>query len=240
MPSKKRARSTLTKGKVGRPTKSVSEALDETLLTLAIQALREAHFNEISLEKLAARIGVSKPTIYRRFANRSALIEAMVEREFALLLKGDVAQGTGPGTIGPDAGGSGADDTATPTDPLDALRAYALDLFHFSLLPSTANFVGFLHQEGLANPRLVQLRHEWHVNVLNHLTTSIRQLQAKGTFAPTDPTALASLLIDLMNGALGLYPMGFSQAEALSGMSPEAYFQWRFDAFLTIAAKPAA
>ena len=74
------------------------------------------------------------------------------------------------------------------------LRDYAQALFDFSLRPSTANFVGFLHQEALLNPRIAQLRHEWHVNVLNHLVESIRGVQASGRFAPSDPAALATLL----------------------------------------------
>jgi len=228
MPTKPKARSTLTSGRIGRPSKSISAALDETLLALAIKALREANFSEISLDKLAARIGVSKPTIYRRFTNRSALIEAMVEREFASLLKIDAGRGLLPGE------GEAADDS----DPLDHLRSHAWDLFQFSLRPSTANFVGFLYQEALLNPRIAQLRHEWHLSVVNHLAQIIRKVHATGRFAATDPCALASLLIDLMNTALTLYPLGFSQEDALSGMAPEAYFQWRFDIFLTVASAP--
>ena len=227
MRTKKIARGALTEGKIGRPCKSVSEALDDTLLASAIQAMRDADFNEISLDKLAARIGVSKPTIYRRFANRSALIEAMVEHEFAALLKGSGDRETM----------SAATKVRDETDPLDDLRDYAQALFDFALRPSTANFVGFLHQEALLNPRIAELRHEWHVNVLNHLVESIRGVQASGRFAPSDPTMLATLLIDLMQTAISLYPLGFSQTDVLSGMTPSDYFQWRFSIFLTVAGK---
>ena len=217
MPTKQKARSTLTRGRIGRPSKSVSEALDETLLTLAIQALREANFSEISLDKLAARIGVSKPTIYRRFTNRSAL--------FASLLKIDVGRDLLPDE----------DEAADQSDPLGQLRSYAWELFQFSLRPSTANFVGFLYQEALLNPRIAQLRHEWHLSVVNQLAQIIRKVQVADRLAPSDPGALASLLIDLVNTALTLYPLGFSQEDALSGMTPEEYFQWRFNIFLTVA-----
>lgn len=230
MSTKQRVLGTPTRGRIGRPSKSVSEALDDTLLTLATEALRAANFSEISLDKLAARIGVSKPTIYRRFANRSALIEAMVEREFASLLK----FGAGQDTV-PDEGR-----TTAQSDPLDHLRTYAQELFHFSLLPSTANFVGFLHQEAMQNPRLAQLRHEWHLSVLNHIAETIRKVQATGRFAPSDPSALAALLVDLMHTALALHPLGFSQKDALSGMAPPDYFQWRFSIFLTVASAPIA
>ena len=225
MSTKEKASRTLTKGRVGRPSKSVSEALDDTLLTLATQALRDANFGEISLDKLAARIGVSKPTIYRRFANRSALIEAMVEHEFSALLKVSAERET----VSVDA------KFGAQSDPLDDLRDYAQALFDFSLRPSTANFVGFLHQEALLNPRIAQLRREWHVNVLNHLAESIRKVQASGRFAPSDPAALSTLLIDLMHTAISLYPLGFSQKDVLSGMTPVDYFQWRFSIFLTVA-----
>lgn len=228
MPTKQKVHSTITRGRIGRPVKSVSDALDETLLTLAIQALRDANFSEISLDKLAARIGVTKPTIYRRFTNRSALIEAMVEREFASLLRFSDARDPLPDK----------DEAADQSDPLEHLRRYAQELFDFSLRPSTANFVGFLYQEAMLNPRLAQLRHEWHLSVVNHLADTIRQVQTSGRFAPADPCALASLLIDLMHTALSLYPLGFSQKDALAGMAPPDYFQWRFSIFLTVASRP--
>jgi hypothetical protein len=149
----------------------------------------------------------------------------MVEHEFAALLKVSRGQETL----------SAKTKVHDQSDPLDDLRDYAQALFDFSLRPSTANFVGFLHQEALLNPRIAQLRHEWHVNVLNHLVESIRGVQASGRFAPSDPAALATLLIDLMQTAISLYPLGFSQKDMLSGMTPPDYFQWRFSIFLTEA-----
>jgi hypothetical protein len=38
-----------------------------------------------------------------------------------------------------------------------------------------------------------------------------------------------------MHTAISLYPLGFSQKDVLSGMTPVDYFQWRFSIFLTVA-----
>ena len=43
----------LTADKVGRPRKAVTDHLDESLLDLAIQAMHDSDFAEISLERLA-------------------------------------------------------------------------------------------------------------------------------------------------------------------------------------------
>jgi AcrR family transcriptional regulator len=194
-----------TEGRIGRPRRTVTDRLDETLLDLAAEALRRSDFAEMSLERLAARIGVSKPTIYRRFANRNALLEAVVERQLARLSDGD------------------APEQADPTDPVGRLRVYARQLFLVLLRPDTANFFQFLVQEGSANPRLADLHHAWHRRVLTDLD---RLLQPCGT---AERGRSANLLVDLLYTPITLRLMRFD--DVLSGMTPEDFFAWRFAMF---------
>jgi AcrR family transcriptional regulator len=203
----------LTSGKIGRPSKLVTTHLDEMLLDLASQAMREANFSDISLERLAARIGVSRPTIYRRFENRNALLEALVEKEFSTIFV------------------TGAPNSDEDADPLEILRSQAWEMFEVFLRPSTANFVKFLTQESMINPRLANSRREWHMRVVHRLAPHIARL-----FKPRDAERLAILLIALLDTPITLRAMGFDTEEALSGMSEEAYFAWRFGIFLKSAA----
>jgi len=204
----------LTSGKIGRPSKVVTSRLDDMLLDLAAQAMREANFSDISLERLAARIRVSRPTIYRRFESRNALLEALVEKEFSTIF---------------DVGERDVDERA---DPLEVLRTQAREMFDVFLRPSTANFVKFLTQESIINPRLVHSRREWHLRVVRRLTPHIERVFKSG-----DAERLAILLIALLDTPITLSAMGFGPDEALSGMSVDQYFDWRFGVFLDAAAR---
>lgn len=216
MGTSKAAGAMLTDGRVGRPTRSVSDRLDERLLDLATEAFRDSSFAEFSLERLAARIGISKPTIYRRFKNRNALLEAMVDRQFATLVE--------PRGIATD-----------DADPVAELRAYAGRLFARFLEPESTNFVRFLIQESAANPNLTDYRQAWHRRVLDHLTACIGEAQRSGALRTGDTHGLANLLVDLVYTPITLALMGFVEGEILSGMAPDRFFAWRFDVFLAAA-----
>jgi AcrR family transcriptional regulator len=208
----------LTANKIGRPNRAVSDRLDKDLLDLAAGAFRDSKFEDASLEGLAARIGVSKPTLYRRFGSRSALLEAIVERQLALLLQPE-------------------GDKAPEGDPLAKLRSYARGLFRRFLDPGTTNFVRFLIHEGAATPRLTLLRGQWHRQVMDHLHCLIAEAQTRGAFGSDSPQALANLLIDLVYTPITLRLMAFEDAEILSAMTPEAFFTWRFTLFETLAGR---
>ncbi|MGH9026686.1 MAG: TetR/AcrR family transcriptional regulator [Acidimicrobiia bacterium] len=57
----------------GRPR---SRTADHAILTAAVELLAERGFADLTMHGVARRAGVSKATIYRRYPNRQALIEA--------------------------------------------------------------------------------------------------------------------------------------------------------------------
>jgi AcrR family transcriptional regulator len=71
---------------VGRP---LSADLDDAILTSAIHALSEIGFEGLSIAEVARRAGSTTPAVYRRFANKTELVQAAVTREMDSL----------PGTI---------------------------------------------------------------------------------------------------------------------------------------------
>ncbi|MBJ7465300.1 MAG: TetR/AcrR family transcriptional regulator [Mycolicibacterium sp.] len=53
----------------------------ETILDAALVELERHGFRKVALDDVARRAGVSRTTIYRRFANRDELVGAVIERE---------------------------------------------------------------------------------------------------------------------------------------------------------------
>lgn len=54
--------------------------LDERILSATLKLLEEEGFEEMSIEAVAARAGVGKPTIYRRWSSKTALVIDALER----------------------------------------------------------------------------------------------------------------------------------------------------------------
>lgn len=63
----------------------------ERILDAAVAEFERHGFRRVALDDVARRAGVSRTTIYRRFANRDELVAAVVERENAALFA-DIAE----------------------------------------------------------------------------------------------------------------------------------------------------
>ncbi|WP_422742291.1 TetR/AcrR family transcriptional regulator [Mycobacterium sp. WMMD1722] len=63
----------------------------QRILDAAVAEFERHGFRRVALDDVARRAGVSRTTIYRRFANRDELVAAVVERENAALFA-DIAQ----------------------------------------------------------------------------------------------------------------------------------------------------
>jgi AcrR family transcriptional regulator len=61
------------------------DSATETILDAAVAEFERHGFRRVALDDVARRAGVSRTTIYRRFANRDELVAAVVERENAAL-----------------------------------------------------------------------------------------------------------------------------------------------------------
>ncbi|MGV0793890.1 TetR/AcrR family transcriptional regulator [Mycolicibacterium sp. XJ1819] len=57
----------------------------EAILDAAVVEFEQHGFRRVALEDVARRAGVSRTTIYRRFANKDELIAAVIERENVML-----------------------------------------------------------------------------------------------------------------------------------------------------------
>ena len=71
--------STLRRG-AGRPTRERAEARQEELLDAALDLFLEHGFELTTIEMVAGRVGMTKRTIYARYADKAALFSAAVQR----------------------------------------------------------------------------------------------------------------------------------------------------------------
>jgi AcrR family transcriptional regulator len=58
-----------------------ADAATEAILDAAVVEFERHGFRKVALDDVARRAGVSRTTIYRRFANKDELISAVIERE---------------------------------------------------------------------------------------------------------------------------------------------------------------
>lgn len=67
------------------PDTPAADALTAAVLDAAVVEFERHGFRRVALDDVARRAGVSRTTIYRRFANRDELVAAVIDRENAVL-----------------------------------------------------------------------------------------------------------------------------------------------------------
>jgi AcrR family transcriptional regulator len=65
----------------GRPSPAETARITEQILRAATDIFRISSFGEASIEAVAARAGVKKDTIYKRFADKKMLLRAVLQRQ---------------------------------------------------------------------------------------------------------------------------------------------------------------
>lgn len=70
------------KRQLGRPTVDRTAAIDAAIRESALAIFLELGFDGASMDAVAAQAGVSKGTLYARFANKEVLFRAMLAEEF--------------------------------------------------------------------------------------------------------------------------------------------------------------
>ena len=77
------ARSTAEPGDGRRPGRPRSEAAHGAILDAAIALIREVGYDAVAMDAIAARAGVGKATVYRRWKTKEALVADAIERIIA-------------------------------------------------------------------------------------------------------------------------------------------------------------
>lgn len=68
-------------GRTGRPTRQASQALSRKILRVASDVFFADGFGRSTAERIAAKAGISKRTLYARYGSKKLLFEAVILRE---------------------------------------------------------------------------------------------------------------------------------------------------------------
>lgn len=167
----------------GRPTREQTAVLDRHILEGARSAFCRSGVANASLDELALSLGVSKHTIYRRFPNKAALLEAVVERDL-----GDFRAAL----VSAVKGASGA---------LNALRRMAMRYVEIGSSRDYAAFYLSVSAEAALSAPLRGRLAAWSLTALEPLVAAIAAAQAADALRPGHTEPVCDILVDLLEGA---------------------------------------
>jgi AcrR family transcriptional regulator len=145
---------------------------------------RAASSEAVSIRGVADAVGVTSPSIYLHFADKDALIEAVVADVFAELDAAMIAAG------------------ADHESPLDRLCAYGLAYVQFAVEHPEHYRIATMAHPGDAEAG--QIDHVLADSAFNHLTATVQACMDAQIFAPGDPVPVALELWAAAHGIASL------------------------------------
>jgi AcrR family transcriptional regulator len=155
--------------------------LRQALLDQALRIIAERGGPHFSLRELAGEVGATHPSVYRHFADRSALLDALSAAGFERLAacQADALAQAAPG-------------------PLERLVALGIAYVRFAI--ENPGFFALLFNARPDETPEDSGRDSHSEQVLHTLMTAIRDCQAEGTIIAGDPRRLAGFLIMAPHG----------------------------------------
>ena len=159
--------------------------LREEILAAATRLLAETDDEEaVSIRAVAEAVGVTPPSIYLHFADKTELIFAVCEEQFRQL----------------DAEMTAAE--AGVDDPVEALRRRGQAYVRFGLRNAEAYRVLFMYKDHV--PEGVDDQYLYRSETFNHLVESVQRCLDAGAFRPGDPLQISIGLWVMVHGITSL------------------------------------
>jgi AcrR family transcriptional regulator len=159
--------------------------LREEILAAATRLLAQTNDAEaVSIRAVAEAVGVTPPSIYLHFADKTELIFAVCEEQFRQL-DAEMA-----------AAAAGVD------DPLEALRRRGQAYVRFGLGNAEAYRVLFMYKDQV--PANVDEEYLYRSQTFNHLVESVQRCLDAGVLRPGDPLQISVGLWVLVHGITSL------------------------------------
>ena len=163
--------------RVGYHHRDLRNALQEA----ALELIAERHSPEFSLRELAAALGVSHPAVYRHFADKAALLEALAERGFDRLRRYQEVEIARAGA--------------------DALeRLYALDDAYIRFAEENPGAFWLMFGNRGDEVSRAKSRERINADALKTLTDAIERCQDEGLVIPGNPYRIATYLVMAPHG----------------------------------------
>jgi TetR/AcrR family transcriptional repressor of mexJK operon len=164
----------------GRPSAAQLAAISETILSTAQTLFLSQGYANTSMEAIVAASGVSKATLYARYANKHELFQAIVEARMEAWQAAAAAD-------------SAAEDERPDQDISVWLRQRAVSMLRALRQPEIRAFDHLVVSEGSRFPELARLFHEMGY-MLNVREIATRLSRADGQASPTQQSLLAAKL----------------------------------------------
>ncbi|MDF0486731.1 TetR/AcrR family transcriptional regulator [Sphingomonas sp. H39-1-10] len=193
----------------GRPTQAEAAARSEALLDTARALFSEKGYAGTTIDEVATVLRSSKHTIYRRYANKLVLLEAVVDRDVERFRAALIEA------------------ARTEADPLLKLRAVARTYFGFSASPGYATlYIAIALEAGRSDHLRAKLR-LWSAAALEPMCDGIRAAAPEQGWDLDQAMNIAEILIDLLDGAASR-----SKWSDSPHWEPDAVFEMRWQLFL--------
>lgn len=167
----------------GRPTREEAASLTGQILDEARAAFAKKGVANASIEEIAARQAISKHTLYRRYPNKQALLEAVIERDLTRF-RAALAQAA-----------------KEHEEPLLALHAIASRYFLFGTDRDYSAFYLSVTAEAVLSASLRERLAIWSSTALEPMVGAIIAAQAAGAVVAGDAAEICGVLVDLLEGA---------------------------------------
>lgn len=167
----------------GRPTREEAASLTRQILDEARAVFAKKGIANASMEEIAARQAISKHTLYRRYGNKQALLEAVVERDLARFRA------------------ALANAAKQHEEPLLALHGIAFRYFLFGMDRDYSAFYLSVIAEAVVSASLRERLAIWSSAALEPMVDAIIAAQQSGALIEGDSSELCGVLVDLLEGA---------------------------------------
>lgn len=170
--------------RAGRPTREQAEARHEELLDAALDLFLERGYEQATIDMIAVRIGMTKRTVYARYADKAALFAAAVQRAIARqIVPRDVLETFDDG------------DLARTLEAIGRLRVNQV------MTPNGVRLQRLINAEGYRFPEIFTANYELSAKpVVDFVAGLLERAVASGEIAPTDPVLAASAFMSMVVG----------------------------------------
>lgn len=177
------------RGSGGRPTREEAARRDARLLEVAAAMFMERGFEGTSIDAVAEKAGVGKPTIYARYRDKSELFTAVMRERIETWLA-------------PMAAAAAPSHEHDPADLCATLHMISRHLLSHSLKPQSALVQRMLAAQAKQFPELAKLAHQeaW-ARAVQTLAVLFRRSADRCGIHIDEPELAAGLFLDLIVGS---------------------------------------
>jgi AcrR family transcriptional regulator len=177
-----RSRTTRRRAAAGRPTRERARQRHDELLDSALDLFLDLGFEQATIEAIAASVGMTKRTVYARYADKVALFKATVQRAIErLIVPAATLQ---------------AFDTG---DFEDALAAVARLRVAQVMTPAGLKLQRIINSESYRFPEIFTMAYEQSTRpVIEFLASLLRRQITAGNLALTDPERAAHVFLSMV------------------------------------------